>query len=188
MNTNEKNKDTYVITPKGRLSFPNLFKPVGFQGQEPKYSLQLLFDKTTDLSALKKAAHAAATAKWGAKQDWPKNLRMPFKDGDSKSELQGYAGTIFISPTSKQKPQVVDKNKQEILDASEVYGGCYVRVSLKAFAYDNLGNKGVSFGLQNVQKLADGESFSGRKRAEDEFDAVMEDNDTVELDEDDFSL
>ena len=60
----------------------------------------------------------------------------------------------------------------EILDESEIYSGCYGKVSLRAFAYDQKGNKGVSFGLQNVQKVRDGESLGGRVNPQDEFKPV----------------
>ena len=47
------------ISPKFRVSFPNVFKAVGFGTQEPKYSIQMLFPKDVDLSVMKKAADAA---------------------------------------------------------------------------------------------------------------------------------
>lgn len=164
------------ISPKFRASFPHLFEAhSGFENQEPKYSLTMLFDKKTDLKELKRIVANAAAEKWGAdRTKWPKALRLPFRDGDEKSDLQGYEGTIFCNATSKQRPGVVDKDLSAIAkdDQPGFYAGCYARASLMAFAYDKMGNKGVSFALQNVQKLDEGESFSGRKAADQEFDAV----------------
>jgi hypothetical protein len=45
-------------------------------------------------------------------------------------------------------------------------------VSLNAFPYNTQGNKGVSFGLNHVQKIADGEFLGGRSKAEDDFDSL----------------
>jgi hypothetical protein len=166
-------------TPEFRVSFPHVFeKHSGFEGQEPKYSIVMLFPKNTDLKDLKRAAFNAATEKWGEKTKWPKNIRMPFRDGDEKSDLAGYEDTIFVTASSKQKPQVVSNKKVDdqfprIEKEDETfYAGCYARATLIAFAYDKAGNKGISFSLQNIQKLKDGEQFSGRKNADDEFDEV----------------
>lgn len=180
----EKKKCT---TPEFRVSFPHVFeKHSGFETQEPKYSLVMLFTKKTDLKELRRAAFNAAVEKWGPKEKWPKNLRQPFRDGDEKQDLQGYSGTIFISASSKQKPQVVGNKKVDgqfprLEKEDEIfYAGCYARATLIAFAYDKMGNKGISFSLQNVQKLRDGEQFSGRKNADDEFDEVEDGSDSAE--------
>jgi len=160
-----------VITPEFRVSFPHVFKAHAFQDQEPKFRLTMLFDKAADLSAMKQLASNAAVEKWGKKI--PADLRSPFRDGSEKEDLEGYEGMVFINATSKQKPGVVDENVQDIMDETEFYAGCYARATVTAYAYDAMGNRGVSFGLQNVQKLRDGEPFSGRTKASDDFDAVV---------------
>lgn len=178
----EKEKK-YCVTPRFRVSFPHVFEPhSGFENQEPKYSITMLFDSKADLKDLKRAVKNATIEKWGIdEKKWPKNLRSPFRDGDEKSDLQGYEGMIFVSASSKQRPSVVDQKKEKINKEDETfYAGCYARASLIAFAYDAMGNKGISFGLQNVQKLADGEQFSGRKKAEDEFEEVEDESDSKE--------
>ena len=57
------------------------------------------------------------------------------------------------------------------MDATEVYSGCYGRLTLNFYAYNANGNKGVAAGLGNVQKLEDGEPLGGFTRAEDDFTA-----------------
>lgn len=173
-----------VTTPKFRVSFPALFKAKAFQNQEPKYSIVMLFDKdSADLTAMKKAVFAAATERWGAKEKWPKNLRLPFRDGDAeKGDQPGYENTTFVTATSKQRPMVVDQKRNPISEEDDtIYAGCYARAHINAFAYPKEGVKGISpgvtFGLNSVQKLADGERFSGRKKIEDVFDAVEEEVD-----------
>jgi len=161
-----------TVTPEARLSFPHLFEPNSFRDSDPKYSATLLFPKGTDLKPLKKLAAAAVKEKWG--DNPPKNLRNPFRDGSEK-ELEGYEGVTFITASSKKRPGVVDQQVQPILDADEIYAGCYVRASVTAFCYGGKGTAitpGVSFGLQNVQKIRDGEPFSGRSKPEDDFDTV----------------
>lgn len=165
-----------VITPEFRVSFPNVFrtaKPMAGSTQEPKYGITMLFPKGADLSALKKATEDACVEKWGAdKAKWPKNLRSPFRDQGEK-DYEGYEeGAVFINATSKQKPGVVDANLNDIIDEAEFYAGCYARASINAFAYDTAGNRGVAFGLNNVQKLKDGEPLGGRTRPEDDFEPV----------------
>lgn len=171
-----------ATSPKFRASFPWLFEPQppmeGSVG-EPKYSVVMLFDKaaqaTPEFKAMKKLAEAALKDKWGDKP--PSNLRNPFRSGTEKPEMEGYGeGVIFVSASSKMQPGVVDGALRPIMsrniEPAGFYAGCYARATVVAYAYDKAGNKGVAFGLNNVQKLGDGEAFSGMVRAEDDFGAV----------------
>lgn len=169
------------VTHEFRVSFPQVFEAKSFQGAEPKFSLVMLFPKNVDLgkpaakqkNSLKSAAFNAAVEKWGSdRTKWPKGLKLPFRDGDEKAERDGYGGHIFVTATSKTQPGLVDQGNRPILNGKDFYAGCYARAEVIAFAYDTAGNRGVSFSLQNVQKLRDGEKFSGRKDAADVFDAV----------------
>lgn len=164
-----------VITPEFRVSFPYVFrpsKPMAGSTNEPKYTLTMLFPKDADLSKLKAAAADAAKEKWGDKI--PKGLRSPFRDQGEK-EFPGYeAGCTFITATSKQRPGLVDAKVQDIIEERDFYAGCYARASIRAFAYDQAGNRGVAFGLQNVQKLRDGEPLGGRSRPQDDFEPVAD--------------
>jgi hypothetical protein len=69
--------------------------------------------------------------------------------------------------------------RQPIIDTSEIYSGVYARVSLSFYAFNSNGNKGIACGLQNIQKVRDGESLGGRTKAEDDF------NDGYQSDADD---
>jgi hypothetical protein len=165
-----------IITCEFRVSFPYLFRPNKpmAEGQVGKYSITMLFPKGADLSALYAAAKDAATEKWGEKDKWPKNLRTPFRDQGEK-EFEGYEkGLVFITATSKQRPGLVDAKLQDIIEERDFYPGCYARASVRAFAYDNTGNRGVSFGVQNVQKLRDGDPLGNRTRPADDFEAVLD--------------
>lgn len=168
----DDNKTIKVLTPEFRVSFPAVFKPkAAFEGNDPTYNIQMLFQKSTDISVLKQAAKKAAKKKFP--DGVPKGFRWPWRDGDEKN-LDNYKGTIFISAKSKMAPGIVDAKKEEItiLDQDKFYAGCWARATLTAYTYDFAGNKGVAFGLQNLQKLRDDEAFSGRANAKDDFDAV----------------
>lgn len=173
----------YCVTPRFRVSYPQVWEAnTRFEGQKKKFSITMLFDKKEDLSALKKAFTNAAIDEWGAdKSKWPKKFRSPFKDGDESQDKIGYAGTIVVAASANEDspPQIVDQATRPILNRGDFYAGCYARASIRAFAYDKMGNSGVSFGLINIQKLDDGPKFSGRKDAADEFTAI----DTDDLDQ-----
>lgn len=166
-----------VLTPEFRVSFPSMFKAKSFNGGPEKFSLVMLFDKKSDLTKLKKAVSVAMTEKFGDKSKWPKNWKNPFRDGSEKADLQGYEGMTFVTASSKQKPGLVNNKVEPIIAESDFYAGCYARATVIAYAFDTAGNRGAAFSLQNVQKLRDGDAFSGRKSAEEEFDAVDDGSD-----------
>lgn len=169
------------LTPEFQVSFPHVFEAhTAFPGQPAKYSCVMLFDKKEDLKALKTAALNAGIEKFGPREKWPKNLKLPFRDGDEKQDLQGYAGKIFVTATSKMKPGLVNARLEEVIAREDFYAGCYARATLIAFAYDTAGNKGVSFSLQNLQKTKNGTPFSGRRKAADEFEAIDDGSDKPE--------
>lgn len=182
MSKQNKNQATKVVTGEVRFSYLHAFEPHAIEeGQEPKYSVSLLIDKNDKktLSAIKKAIEAAKTAgapKWDGKI--PAKLQLPLRDGDEdRPDQEEYAGKYFINAKSNTKPGVVDQNVQPILDSTELYSGCYGRASINFYAYNVSGNKGIACGLNNIQKMRDGETLGGRSRAEDDFDAVEMDED-----------
>jgi hypothetical protein len=175
-----------VTTPKFRASFVYIFKPQppmeGSANTEPKYGVTMLFDqaaqKTAEFKALKQLALTALREKFGDKpkpdgNGWFVGMKNPLRDGAEKAEMEGYGeGVIFASATSKMQPGLVDQGLSRIISEQDFFSGCYARATVTAYGFDKAGNKGVAFGLQNVQKLANGEAFSGRTAAEDEFDKV----------------
>lgn len=178
-------KETRVITPTATVSYPHLATaqpPMGGVGKA-KFAVTLVFAPGTDLSEMYKAAEIAAEEKFPGKSKAmiaSGALRMPFrKDAIAK----GYAdGSIFINARSEQQPAVVTRFKgtdgkpvaipqDKIRD--EVYAGSQARASVSAFGYDSAGNKGVSFALNNLQKVGDGPRIDGRAKAKDEFTADL---------------
>jgi len=186
---------TKVMTGKVRLSYANIVNPRPNDDGKDTWSTVLLIpkdDKKT-LMALKAAAEQAlkdgiASQKLKAGTSL-KNAWKTLKDGDERDDLDEnpeYAGHYYMNVSAYQKPGIVDKNVQPILDSSEIYSGMYARVDINAYPYKSKGNTGVTFGLNNVQKWADGDFLGGRARAEDVFDAL--DNDLEEDSDEEFNL
>jgi hypothetical protein len=168
---------TRVVTGKVRLSYVHIFEPyTNDPEKEARYSVTILIPKSdkTTLGKIEKAIEAAKeegkTKTFGGKL--PSNLKLTLHDGDEEADLERnpeYAGHMYRAMSSKTRPGVVDPDLNPIMDSTQVYSGCYARVSINAFPYSNSGNKGISFGLNNVQFLEDGEPLGGRTRAEDDF-------------------
>lgn len=179
---------TKVITGKVRLSFVYLFeKRKGSDGNEDRYSVTILIPKS-DKQTLKKIESAQRQALEDGKSSKfngkiPKKWGNTLRDGDEEMDLDDYPefkGMMYMSVSvfGNRKPGIVDRRKDPIEDETEVYSGCYARVSMGAFPYNTNGNQGVSFGLNHVQKLADGDQLGGGAgRAEDEFDDLEDEDD-----------
>jgi hypothetical protein len=169
--------NTKIITGKIRLAYANLFTArIISEGQEPKYSLCVLIPKG-DKSTIDKINSAIEVAKVSGKailgDTTNLDFKTPLRDGDEERPDQNeYVGHYFLNATSKQKPGIVDKSLNEIVDSTKVYSGCYGRVSLNFYAFNQGGNKGIGCGLQNLQKLAEGEPLSTRCAAEEDFEVV----------------
>lgn len=191
--SHDKNK---VVTGKVRLSFPNLFAAKAMEeGKPAKYSCQILIpkDDTETIEAIKAAgAYAAKDQAHKFKRGKvPAHYLTTLRDGDDDpkvdpEERPELAGHMFMNVNNTRRPNVVDRRRQPIADESEIYAGCYVRVQLSAYVYNVDTNQGVTFGLDNVQKLSDGEPLSGGgMKAADAFDELEDDEDDMEDIDDD---
>lgn len=175
---------TKVVTGRVRLSYTSLDQaraPKDNPSAEPKFSTTILIPKsdTKTLAAIKAAQEVAIAAKWPKR---PAKVSSTLHDGDGVKEKTGEAygpeckGHFVMTVASKTRPGLVDAALQPIMESGVVRSGDYARVSINAYCYDTNGNRGVSFGLNNVQKLADGEPLgASRSRAEDDFTEVTED-------------
>jgi hypothetical protein len=171
-----------VRTPIALLSYPHLFvaRPAA-PGADPRFSCALLFDQNAQKDPafleLRKAVGAAIDDMWGAgksrDKDFVQSIRSPFRRTQAK-KTKGYedmVGGIYIQPWSKDRPGVVDARLQDITVPGDVWPGQMARATVRPFAYDVSGNKGVNFNLNNVQICRiDGPRLDDRKKAKDEFD------------------
>lgn len=176
----EKRK-TSCVTPTGRVSYPSVFKTK--EQMTPgtfKYELTLLFPKkTTNLSELRQVLDNACIDRWGPdKKKWPQFAHPAIKDGDEKEDQEAYHGHWYITPKANpdRRPQVLDQKKNPISETDNTfYGGCYAKALVNAYAYPKPGVKmapGVTFGLNAVQKVADGERFGGSVDVDSAFDEI----------------
>jgi len=178
-----------IVTGEVRLSYCYLFEPrKDKEGNPDKYSVTILIPKT-DKATVKKIKDAIEVAKtegkgkaWGGKI--PPNLKISLHDGDTErdtDESPEYIGHYYMAVSSQEKPGLVDRQAQPLLDRSEIYSGCYARVQITPFAYNSDGSKGVTFFLNHVQKTRDGERLDGRSKPEDVFEALdeLEDEDAL---------
>ena len=177
---------TKVITgPNTRWSYANVWQPKSINGGAPKYSVSLIIPKsdTETVSKIKaaiKAAYEEGQAKLrGNAKSVPalEYMKTPLRDGDKeRPDDEAYKNSYFINANSATAPGVVDAARQPILDTSEVYSGVYGRASINFYAFNSNGNKGIACGLNNLQKIRDGEPLGGKARAEDDF-ATDDDDD-----------
>lgn len=178
-----------VVTPVFRVSFPSVFSASSYDPgdgsgpSKPKFSLVALWtpSKFTDEEkklwvAMKKLIEEASLDGFKMKvEDFTDKMVKPLHKGEEKHDLDGYGpGVIFATLSSHQKPGLIGRDRQPILDQEEFYAGCYARATITAYWYPKDGSKkkkkGVGLGLQNVQKVKDGEAFSGRVAAEEDFE------------------
>ena len=173
------NNPMKVITgPNTRWSYANVWEPKSINGGAPKYSVSLIIpksDKTTvdKINAAIKAAYEEGQSKLkGNGRSVPalSAIKTPLRDGDlERPDDEAYANSYFINANSPSAPGIVDVDRNTIIDRSEVYSGVYGRASISLYAFNSNGNKGIACGLNNLQKIRDGEPLGGKSRAEDDF-------------------
>jgi hypothetical protein len=182
---------TKVVTRLARISFPYLMEPHARQGTDeaPKYSVTVLVPKKD--TATMAAIHAAidVAKKEGAEKRWggmPKIVPTPIHDGDGQrpSDGEDYGpeckGHWVFTASSKNAPDVLDRDGNPITNATDVYGGMYGYVGVRFFPYAFGGKKGVGCALLAVQKRKDGEPLGSQFDARAEFAKVADDDDDEE--------
>lgn len=181
------NNPTKVITGVNtRWSYVNAWEPKSINGGAPKYSVSLIIPKS-DTKTLEKIRAAIQAAYEEGQSKLKGNgrsvpalsaLKTPLRDGDmERPDDEAYANSYFVNANSGTAPGIVDADRNPILERSEVYSGVYGRASINFYAFNSNGNKGIACGLNNLQKIRDGEPLGGKSRAEDDF---------AEADEEDF--
>ena len=175
-----------VITgPNVRWSYASVWEPRSFEGGPLKYSVSLIIPKsdTDTLEKIRKAIQAAYEAGQmklrGKAESVPalEEIQLPLRDGDVEHAGDpAYEGAMFVTASSKVAPGIVDANRQPIVDHSQVYSGVYGRASITFYAFSVDGDRGIACGLNNLQKIRDGEPLATRISAEDDFDDSDDDD------------
>lgn len=168
-----------VITGKDtRWSYANVWEAKSINGGTPKFSVSLIIPKsdTVTVQKIKAAIQAAyeegqAKLKGNGRSVPPLTaIKTPLRDGDTeRPDDPAYANSYFINANSATAPGIVDADCNPILTRSKVYSGVYGRASINFYAFNSNGNKGIACGLNNLQKIRDGEPMGSRSRAEDDF-------------------
>lgn len=167
-----------IVTPRGDTAFMHVFRPQPAmqEGKEPQYTVTLLWDEGDKrLAKLEAAIVEVAKEKFGDKAAnmlKKGQLRSPLRPGSDKEDTKAaedFEGKVFLTARSTDKPQVVDKDLEAVMDQMDVYSGCVGRADIYLFPYDKAGNRGVGAILNSFQKLDEGERKSGRRAAADAF-------------------
>lgn len=179
---------TKVITGKVRFCYVNVFEPTAMnEGDTPKYNICVLIPKsdTATIDKINKAVEAAKEAGKAKLADKngriPANLKLPMRDGDvERPDDPAFEGHYFINANSMRQPSIVDRALNPIMTRDEFYSGCYGRASINFYAF-NVSSKGIATGLNNLQKLEDGEMLAGGSTAEEDFggDNAIQDDDMM---------
>ena len=190
MNKNVKiNNPMKVITgPDTRWSYANVWEPKSINGGTPKYSVSLIIPKS-DTKTIAKIEAAIETAYKEGEAKLKGNgksvpalsvIKTPLRDGDmERPDDPAYANSYFVNANATSAPGIVDADRNPILTRSEVYSGVYGRASISFYAFNSSGNKGIACGLNNLQKIRDGEPLGGKASAESDF-ASDEDDDFLD--------
>jgi len=177
---------TKVITGVNtRWSYCNAWEPKSINGGAAKYSVSLIIPKD-DIATINKikaaiqAAYEEGEAKLkGNGKSVPalSAIKTPLRDGDlERPDDPTYANSYFVNANSTTAPGVVDADRNPILERSEVYSGVYGRASISFYAFNSNGNRGIACGLNNLQKIKDGEPLGSKASAESDF-ATFEEED-----------
>ncbi len=169
-----------VITGKDtRWSYANVWEPKAIgEGSTPKFSVSLIIPKTDKVTIQKiqdaiKAAYNEGqyTLRGNGKTVPPlETLHTPLRDGDvEKADDPAYKNAYFLSANSTTAPGIVDAACNPIITHSEVYSGVYGRASITFYCFNSNGNKGIACGLNNLQKIRDGEPLGGKSSPESDF-------------------
>lgn len=167
---------TKVITGKVRFCYTNVFEPTAMnEGDTPKYNICILIPKNdaatiAKVNAAINAAKEAGKAKIADKNGRiPANLKLPLRDGDvERPDDPAFENMYFINANSMRKPSIVDRDLNPIMSKDDFYSGCYGRASINFYAF-NVSSKGIAAGLNNLQKLEDGEMLAGGSTVEEDF-------------------
>lgn len=178
MSKNFVNPTKVVTGVNTRWSYANVWEAKSINGGAPKYSVSLIIPKsdTKTIEKIKAAIQAAYEEGESKLKGNGKTvpalsvLKTPLRDGDlERPDDDAYANSYFVNANSGTAPGIVDADRQPIIDHSEVYSGVYGRASINFYAFNSNGNKGIACGLNNLQKMRDGEPLGGKTRAEDDF-------------------
>jgi len=143
------------------------------------YTVTAMFADDTNLKEMEQLADSTLKEKFGKKLDRD-DYNWPFMNGSKrarKKEQLHYKDTTYCNIKSRYKPVLLDVKGNELDedDVTELYSGAYFRAIIRAYAYENKDNDGVSFGLVALQKIRDGEKIGGGGISKEKARALFDD-------------
>jgi len=187
--TPDPNGLTRCKTPVFRASYAFVHEPKETLSGDLKYTISMIFEKAkaSELKVVAQAICNAAAKKFGIDhKKWTKAFKNPIRDGDEdRDDSKDYEKSLFINAGSKNKPGIVDRQMNPLMDTDEFYSGCYARGSITFYGFDVPGNKGVGCGLNNLLFWEDGERLDGSVAAENDFAEFAEEATVSEGSDDD---
>jgi hypothetical protein len=185
MTKTETKQRKIIVVPEARLSFNWLLHPKvedtknedGEIVTSKSYSATLIIPNSDPI--LKRLR---ALAKEVLKEKWPKGkplkYQSPFVPGEERLTNEGnvrpeYRGAIVLNCKNNfRQPGMIDEDDNKIIKDGVLYAGCYIAAELTCFGWTRKGKSGISFGLENVKKVGDGERLSGGNTPEEAFKGV----------------
>lgn len=152
-------------------SFFNVFEPFDKSG---KYEVTLLVDKgSTQLKELEAAIDKVGADKWGAKEFTKVKSSLiaanhyPVRDGDLKSDYEGYSGRMAVKTKNEARPRVVDQAVNDVIDKSKIYSGLIINAHIQISAFANDKGKFVRLKIVGIQIVKDAPRIDGAKLESD---------------------
>lgn len=177
-----------VVLGDMRVIHPHVCQPTqapikGQPGKKaaPRYKVDFLVPKS-DTETLKKLTSVLGqdfkqSFADGTKEQFAAAVANCRKDGDRPDAKPYEAGNWVFSANSDadHKPAVFGTNQQPLLDASQIYGGCYCHLQLLAGSGTNpsSGQPYVKLYIVQVMKSKDGEKLGGAGPNPNAFASVI---------------
>ena len=175
-------KPNQVITEKIRISYADqLYVPKPNDKGVLKFGCALLVPKSDTVTYQRLLAAGESVkrkANPGKDEAFYKAMPRTIHDGDGVKPNSGEAygpeckGHWVINVSANERPGIVDSGLSPMVE--KIFSGDYIRADLNAFWFETSGNKGVSFGINNVMFLERGERIDGRQDAASAFSAFAE--------------
>lgn len=172
-------KPNQVITERVRISYADqLYTPKANDKGVLKYGCAILIPKTDKATYDRLCAVAEGVKRKavpGKDEAFYKAAPRTLHDGDGVKPNSGESygpeakGCWVLNLSANERPGIVDAGLSPMTE--KIYSGDYIRADLGAFWFETQGNKGVSFGINNVMFLERGERIDGRQDAADAFAA-----------------
>ena len=171
-----------LTTPKFRVSFPQVFHKKAFtEGGPGRYSLTALFTPS-EFSATEKELWKTLVGACDkvAQKNWKKSYKdaaaaggyvLPFHKGDAEGKWGRGPGIVYVTLACVLKrPGIINLRGETLTEdgPDEFYSGCYARATVNPYVPEGW-KKTMAMGLNNLQKLGEGERLDSFSSAEEDF-------------------